>query len=205
MGLDVYLTKGKAIELDSKKYPEHLFKIGYFRSSYNEGGVNSYLQRYGLKNLYEVFGVGDKDSDPAIDWEESKKRIVELLSEFKQKIERGEFSIDCMFVSKNILDRSVPSVKCEEDAIKVYQEQTKSETPFEWYSNIKGRFFRENLPTVLAVIPGYGFLSTEGVYLIYKCKDRYKWYLEALEIVEETIDYVLSQEDHDKYRLSWSF
>src|SRR5438093_2983614 len=29
------------IEQDSRRYPEHMFKIGYLRSSYNSGGIDS--------------------------------------------------------------------------------------------------------------------------------------------------------------------
>ena len=36
MGLDVYLQGPNASEQNSVKYPDHLFKIGYFRSSYFE-------------------------------------------------------------------------------------------------------------------------------------------------------------------------
>ena len=47
------------IEIDSKKYPENYNKIGYFRSSYNSGGMNSVLDDLGVPDLYEIFPHDD--------------------------------------------------------------------------------------------------------------------------------------------------
>ncbi len=51
----------KKVEKDSKKYPSHMFKIGYFRSSYNDGGINQVLQRIGLPTLGTIFGETKED------------------------------------------------------------------------------------------------------------------------------------------------
>ena len=40
--------------MDSVKYPLHLFKIGYFRSSYNTNGYNSVVSDLIGKSLYET-------------------------------------------------------------------------------------------------------------------------------------------------------
>src|SRR5690348_14525919 len=42
------------IENNSAQFPEHMFKIGYFRSSYNSGGINSVLRGYGIPDLYGI-------------------------------------------------------------------------------------------------------------------------------------------------------
>jgi hypothetical protein len=42
------------VEEPSAKYPEHYFKIGYFRSEYHENGINDVLDRLGLPNLIDV-------------------------------------------------------------------------------------------------------------------------------------------------------
>ena len=44
--------------------------------------------------------------------------------------------------------------------------------------------------------------GTDRVYLIYEAD--LSWYQQALEIVLETIEYVLSQPDKEKYVLHWS-
>ena len=49
------------IEVDHKKWSDHLFKLGYFRSSYNDGGIERILMNMGLPTLHEVFGKEDND------------------------------------------------------------------------------------------------------------------------------------------------
>ena len=76
MGLDVYLVRGPHVDgcsgdhvsIDSTRHPEHFFKIGYWRSSYNDGGINAVLRQYGLPDLYEMCGVDKNDDAPAMDW-----------------------------------------------------------------------------------------------------------------------------------------
>jgi hypothetical protein len=46
------------IELPSTLHPDHMFKIGYFRSSYNSDGINSVLRDRLDKDLYWVFPRG---------------------------------------------------------------------------------------------------------------------------------------------------
>jgi hypothetical protein len=63
MGLDIYLEFGKDgenIQQNSKKYPTHYFKVGYFRSSYNEWGLNRVLTKTIGKDLYYIFEPPDK-------------------------------------------------------------------------------------------------------------------------------------------------
>jgi len=51
---------------------------------------------------------------------------------------------------------------------------------------------------VRAVIPG-----KEDIYIVHK-DSGLGWYVEALEIVVETIEYVLNQPDPETYYLVWS-
>ena len=56
MGLDVTLYKGsQSMEQPSALHPDHLFQRGYFRSSYNESGINSLLASVELPTLYDIF------------------------------------------------------------------------------------------------------------------------------------------------------
>lgn len=75
--------KEKDIKKDSKKYPEHMFKIGYFRSSYNSGGINHVLNDYGMEDLYWIFQVGD-DYHIFPDWDEALNRVNGLIKKIKE-------------------------------------------------------------------------------------------------------------------------
>ena len=50
------------IEIASAKHPKHYWKVGYFRSSYNGGGIDRVLDRFGLPGLDDLFPAkGDDD------------------------------------------------------------------------------------------------------------------------------------------------
>jgi hypothetical protein len=128
LGLSDWGTGGKKIERQSKVHPtEDLFKIGYFRSSYNSAGINSVLDATIHMDLYSVFKPNDRYIfRPA--WNACLKRANVLRATFKKYIEG--------------LD-------------------TKSASDLEWY-------------------------------------------VQALDIVVETIEYVLAKPDKEKYYFHWS-
>jgi hypothetical protein len=94
MGLDIYISKHESeprtdeerwaddstINIDSTTQPDHLFKIGYFRSSYNNAGINAYVNRLLCKpGLYHIFPEGNDDSGffrP--DWAGARARALEM-------------------------------------------------------------------------------------------------------------------------------
>jgi|TARA_B100000315_G_C14554281_1_gene577389 hypothetical protein len=43
--------------IDSVKYPDHLFNIGYFRSSYNSTGIEGIAELYSLPSLRSIFSA----------------------------------------------------------------------------------------------------------------------------------------------------
>ena len=192
------------IKIDSKKYPNHLFKIGYFRSSYNDGGLNSVLRRTIDLDLYYIFDVGG-DYEPSNDWEANKKRAKEVIRKFKKYIkEHGDYDvmdIDIMNYSKN------PPRNKKEALEKFFEEleSHKDSKSFRSYSSGRGDFYLDGIK-VFGFITGKSSLwkSKYIMYVIYENKDRFKWYLEALEIVLETINWILKQKEPEKYRLSWS-
>ena len=69
------------------------------------------------------------------------------------------------------------------------------------YSNRYGLFFPKPAQ-IVGVIPGSKY-GSRVAYVILD-GDPTPWYLQALEIVLETIDYVLAQPDRDTYYLHWS-
>ena len=81
----------------------------------------------------------------------------------------------------------------------------KNSKRFPAYSNMKGAFFLNKPLKVRGVVSGKDLIGSQGVYLIYDAeKDFYLWYLQALEIVKETIDWVLQQKNPEEYVLGWS-
>ena len=70
---------------------------------------------------------------------------------------------------------------------------------------LTGGTFYLNGIQVCGFIPGKDILGDACMYVITK-KDTSgpDWYLQALEVVLETIEYVLEQPNPDSYRLAWS-
>mgnify|MGYP000980987784 FL=1 len=72
-----------------------------------------------------------------------------------------------------------------------------------------GSFFKKPV-RVVALIQGeaefvFGGVQNVSSFLIIENEDRmYDYYLKSMEIVLETIEYVLRKKDPSKYRLAWS-
>jgi len=69
-------------ELDSEKYPEHMFKIGYMRSSYNSGGFNHVVEELVGHDLYWLFGVDGVDEYRVMpNWNTASTRCQMLIDQ----------------------------------------------------------------------------------------------------------------------------
>jgi hypothetical protein len=239
------------IEEASEKYPEHMFKIGYFRSSYNSGGTNSVLERLGVPNLYDIFvQQTDDEYHRRIDWEDAKKtvkraiamlrkindsplgeyyvkpletpsgdRIEEAMKKLKSKSMRRfetkwfeerigkDFDLDRLPSSeREAMAHFVKQLQSHEEALKKAEEEG-TNPGFVHYSNWLGEFNLKGME-VFGFINGVEEHILHGlrpcIYAVFKLEDGYNWYLQALEIIEETIDFVLAQDDPDIYYLHWS-
>lgn len=193
-------TAKQKIEINSSLYPEHYFKIGYFRSSYNDGGINRILDNLGVMGLYEIFIPNDEYCFQP-DWNECLKRVEKALRQLNKK---GNYR--CFDVTENMFGQpNLP--QSEKEAIQiVIDELTHKESQFTAYSNNKGIFYlKEPLP-VIALIQGENnmFGKKKCTYVVTKDEENNSWYRQALEIVKETIEYVLAQPDKEKYYLHWS-
>lgn len=190
----------KSVRNDSSKYPEHLFKVGYFRSSYNSGGINSYLSRLGLPDLGWIFDVKD-EYEIVPDWEQAKRRAAEVLA----KLNSVDTSFDVFELHPNPFVDPATFPSSAEAARAAYLKECAGEHSFPAYENTVGYFNREGMK-VLGLINGTrDFLgrTIPCVFVVHeKVKDPY--YTEALEIVIETCDFVLAQPDPQDYYLHWS-
>lgn len=198
--VDGQYPSDEEVEISSNLYPEHMFKIGYFRSSYNASGLNRILRTRTGKDLYWVF-EGSTDYEFVPDWQDAAYRISLLINEFTDAIaETGNYEV--FQVSTFIENKEINSDKTALDIF--MREANRPNTLSAWYSNKEGHYIPEGI-TVKGIINGWGHFDRPAVYVIYESeKDWSKWYMEALEIVQETILWVLDSEEPNNYGLLWS-
>ena len=207
LGLDEYGSSKSCskIELPSVKHPKHYFKIGYLRSSYNESGINNYLRRLGLPDLGEIFGY-DEEYEFTPDWVAVKERASEVLARLNEK----DTSFDIFEVSANPFGSSkeLPSTPEQVRQLFLDEKTRQGDGGFESYQNGIGTFSKKGYK-VLGFVPGWReFLSRKlpCVYVVYQSEtdEDGDFYSQALEIVIENCEYVLSQPDPQHYYLHWS-
>lgn len=202
LGLSDYGSDDKnkvKIEMDSPLDKEHIFKIGYFRSSYNGSGINRVLSNLNVPDLHEIFEPNDEYCFQP-NWETALEKSNKSISVLEKKD-----NYRCFNVSPSIFRQS--ECTSEKQAIEIFMEELNKEddTSFENYSTYKGHFYHKEPLKVLALISGTGSTLKKEVPCTYVIiEGENSWYLTALKIVKETIEYVLSQPDKEKYYLHWS-
>jgi hypothetical protein len=200
LGLDDWgcdMKNVEKIEFDDEQYPDHMFKIGYFRSSYNESGIERILKNYGLPTLGNVFNRENDDYHFQPNWERAEKNVNQLIQVLREKP-----GYRAQAVSANIFSGN-DDVTSELDALNVFLRENNRDNKYN-YSNAKGEFYLGKPLNAFALIPGTKSMMGERpcTYVVYE--ESNEWYIQALEIVSRTIEYVLKQEDKDKYYLYWS-
>lgn len=223
MGLDVYLYKAdripteedlkeennfneKNIEFPSTKYPTHYFKVGYFRSSYNQSGINSVLGSLIKMDLYDIFDVGDNEYTIDPSWNMALVKTKKAIELYKTHLNSpaGKYGISTIYN----FDRG--TAKNAEEAFYIFKKQlethSKNAGAFDSYSCNEGTFYLGDPLKIVGIMQTKGKFGDE-TYMIYE-KEGFKpeddYYLQALEIVKETIEYVLAQDDGMKYYFHWS-
>ena len=195
------------IEIDSALYPDHMFKIGYFRSSYNDGGIERVLFNMGLGNMDWIFGY--TEDEPGYEfcpnWNESLKRAKEILLKLKEMS-----AYRCTQI--RIGGFKPPSVSSPADAMEIFKRELDrfkngKDTSFGSYSNSDGHFYLDEPMKILALIPGtaesyLGNGNVPTMNVIYEGDNSF--YIQALEIIIETCNWVLSRKDPMNYYLHWS-
>lgn len=212
-------TGKEHIEIDSKLHPEHMFKVGYFRSSYNNSGIER-LGRYvtGASPLDYIFQPGEEYKLKPV-WEGCLERAKNTHERWRQAT-KNFTEMYRMFSAGNPF--IVPTIANDREAMKAFlSERTRRDEALAKqeagsqdylmggsYSNRDGNFFLDKPIEIHAAIPvledvlGQKHIAT---YLIYKdTGDNVAWYGQALEVVIETIEYVLAQENPSEYLLHWS-
>lgn len=199
------------VELASTIDPENLFKVGYFRSNYNEGGINNIMRTRGLPTLDDILGYQNEyEFHP--DWDTSLQRVNDAIQQYESHLASNIGNLDIFEA------RSLPphGAKDKTDALKIFRAELEgSMQRGDWYSNRAGNFIPKGI-RVLGIVDKAlepqsnnrieNFLNTPSVFVIYEKESDEKedWYLTALKIVRETIEYVIAQPDRANYYLHWS-
>lgn len=202
LGLDQYgidETGKEQIERPNERYPAHYFKIGYFRSSYNGSGIERTLRDMSLSTLSDIFGREEGEYAFSPDWEGSLKKINSLIEDFSKK---GAYRVHS--VAANMFRNS--AVMTPKDALSTFLEELElsKEGGPDSYTNINGEFYFGEPLKVMGMIPGIqnNLRVEKCVYIITESDNT--WYMQSLEIVRDTIQFVLDQKDKEKYYLHWS-
>lgn len=189
------------IEEPSAKYPDHYFKVGYFHSSYNDGGIERVVGNLvGGRCLYDIFCPSDEyEFQP--NWNEALIRTRAMLEAFDAKTANGSFR--CFSEEMNPYGSPAQYQQIDEKrALELFNEQNSREHGDGGYSNRDGSFFfGDSALKVRGLIPGFSY-GRPCVYVIHE--SDMSWYRQALEIVEETILWVMAQHDPQKFYLRWS-
>jgi len=188
------------VEMDSKIITDHYFKVGYFHSSYNGGGINNILRNLGVMDLYGIFEPNDSYCFSP-NWAECLERVSDTIASLEAK---GNYR--CFEVSHNMFGTDLgPSSEKEALAAFVDELANKHNRSLTGaYSNRVGHFYHEEPIKVLSLIPGTTEILRKQPCVYVICEGENQWYINALKIVKETIEYVMGQDDPKKYYLHWS-
>lgn len=208
----------RKIEIPSEKYPDHYFKIGYLRSSYNEGGINNVLRHAIGKDLYDCFNRNREDDycfKP--DWLQAKQSTQAVLNEYRAWKARNGGLWRCFDISHNQLGPYDKAPNDEQEALACFLERhaedvRKRGSEDGAYSNIEGHFFYGKPLEIWALMPGwnrtfFGNQKWPCTYVVYKQDEPDgDWYEQALEIIVEMCEWVLAQpkDEQEKLYLHWS-
>lgn len=189
----------ESVQIDHPDYPDHYFKIGYFRSSYNEGGIEKILKNLGLPTMRDIFRKDDEEYAFQPDWQKTMTSTEELIERFKVE---GAYRIKA--ISHNIFKDPSTLPKSAAAALDIFKREI-DRGPHEYnYSNSDGEFCLHENEKVLAFIPGMDKIFRESPCIYVVTESDNTWYIQALEIVRDTCKYVLEQPDKEKYYLHWS-
>jgi hypothetical protein len=205
----------ETVRLPSLLYPKHTFAIGYWRSSYNNAGLNQVMRGLTGDSLYSLLEE-ETDTDAPfvrVEWERLKARIEGILERWRLALNsrRAQLSVLRVFATEA---PSANGAYGEEAALDAYLHEEECylalhKQPWEKEGGacVQARgiaFCPEKPLKVRALVHGTDVAGLPALYIVYEHEGTLEWYTQALEIVQETIAYVLMQEDPERYTLLWS-
>ena len=212
-GLDEWGSdeKGKrSIEIDYPSSPDHLFKIGYFRSSYNDSGIDRLMRMAIGETLGSLFDVSD-DYVVQPNWAASLARTKSALERWKAVVaEHGAWSVSRINSPLLFDDRKEGITSADQAMAKFLEVRSRSignASAMLSFSSSDGDFYLAEKPPVFrGFLYGQASLLGRSAPCIYAVSEftGIEWYWTALEIVAETCRYVLNAPDPERYYLHWS-
>jgi len=196
-------TVRERVEIVSKIHPEHQFKIGYLRSSYNGAGLNSVLRELEIPDLFEIFAVVNEGYFVEVDWDASLERITEALEKFQMFLNSPEAKYEVIELSFFTESQEKETRK---DTLEKFMSIINDKTSFSNFSHKSGHYFLDGVNIkAVRLLPSGGRLGISTVHLVADSKEEnYFWYKEALEVTQEMIEYVLNTGSPEDYFLGWS-
>jgi hypothetical protein len=209
-------TLQERVELNSELYPEHMFKIGYFRSSYNGAGTNAVLKKIGIPELQELFEVGD-EYNVIPDWNKAWENCKTAIEQFKQFLdsEDSKYQVDVHnFFNFIETEETSPEKTLEIFMEHINRNKDAEDGSFLSYSNKEGLFYLKgkeikmlrlvSKPPIMAGLGGGIDLHMVTDSKMEDDSSTYDWYLQALEICKETCEYVLKSDNPEDFTMHWS-
>lgn len=202
------------IELPSTLDADHCFKIGYFRSSYNESGINRVMRNLGLPDLDGIFKAGNQ-YEFAPDWDSALEAVDVAIAGYETHLggALGGYAVT------QISPMFGHGVDTEQDAMALFKTVLSQQhgPDCRSFSNCDGYFFLDGMKVAAIVTKKFTppaandligrIINTPSVFVIYEKQPsdgKEDWYVTALKIVRETIQYVLAQPNRGDYYFHWS-
>jgi hypothetical protein len=204
------------IHRDSKTQPDHLFKIGYLRSSYNSTGINRLANHFDLPSLYDIFDIHTEEYEQQIDWDAiypSVKDAVEKWQAFADS-PRGKYDVFEFhgFMEHGVKDEREAFERFNQEYLVKKEEIDKDEFRRDGWRGREGDIWPTGLKVVMMVAAKWNPLKPiqygnwPSTYVVYEREDNsiMQWYVTALQIAQEMVEWILEQPDKDQYFMGWS-
>ena len=166
------------------------------------------LREHNIEDLHWIFNNPKKYSFSP-DWNNALERVKCVIKKWKEFIDSDE-SKYYVYKSDNFPHKKNEKPTDRASAFKRFisvVKKHKMPNDFQEFSCLEGDFWLGRPILVHGAIPGVNCINVPTTYLICEInKDDWKSYLVALEIVQETIEYVLKEKSKErrKYKLHWS-
>jgi len=191
------------IQLPSEQYPEHLFRIGYFRSSYNDGGINRVLRNLGLGDLYQIMGVEQDQYEVHHDWAQCRDSVIDTIQRYEAHLNSPAGKFWIMSQRRPFTD----GVSSAQEALEIFSRELESnpntDEDMSSYSTAQGEFHLRGV-RVFGIVPSSDRFVQAYLFCERETPAQEDFYLQALRIMQETCEYVLRQDDPQNYYMRWS-
>lgn len=187
-------------------FPEHLWSMGYYRSSYNSGGINRVLSDLGVGDLHYIFQPPGDEYEFLPAWGDVFGRTKEVLSAV-ERIDKEGKNVAFEFVAwpGHAKDKAPKDANSARELF--LAELQKGSIGDSCYSNGFGDFFLSHSAKVRAWMPGTdNWLGVQrpGVWIV--LEQDLTWYIQALKILAEAAaHYALETvEGKKEFYVTWS-